>query len=940
MSIGESEGSQDTPMRNTTPLKRSRDENGRANTTTKPKKRKMNQCQLAFHVILMHDNTVDEFDASHKSTDNDLNNMLKTLEDGKASIRDSEDVDDELFQLIQVFKEKSQATKTSRECLGRQGQELGPISGDLQTKPVRILMPDHDESHDDLIVRECSRAFNERTDSFNIALENTEKVKQQVKKVQGELGQARAEVSKKMDALRFEYEARLSQQRKDLKEDHQEAEERYKKRLTEQQQIIDDEKFRAPKGKDPGKLISDQVHTKSVFEVEAAGRLNAELSSNLAIANATTAELASKLANAEKAKKASDSQLAATKGQLESLLQKNAEWKKFGTSAGEKNRDLRTKLSRAEEFYAASVAKLNRTLCETRQELQDTRSSLVETMSRATTAEDQLGVCRSDYATLLIEVALMQKQKLATARCQKLQLDEYLTKAKFKVESLEGTLNKTDIKLTAKVSQMQRKDQLLTEARKRLEFKEKSLEHIERTLDKEREALKQKNKKILANQVNIRQIEKTNVELEAALQAKNDILASNAAISADQALEIQNLNNRASSAAEELAVERSVIVRKDEHIRRLEIAKTNTDVEIQELRSALITKEQAIKAYTTETASQKKRFQDLSDSHELLLRENALDKKIMTNFEADSFQLRLELDAKKKELQSHKQLVADRDVIIRDLKTRLSLTEAQAVNETGILKAQISTLDSQICVKEGELHSQASAMASKEERIQELEVINADFLRAQESAQRDRADLQSALEDSKNGAGKLKTELDACRRKLSAADKECEQIQQTLEGVRKDVSIEIEGATKKRISLEKHLAFADDRIDTISTDLSKTTECLDQEKAKCDALVRSMNSWRSFQGLLEEEPVLIQVSRLREEHKAFIVIEKPQHARTLWYESLDKCMIDFVDWYWHLRLGTGSEKRLEGFVDLRILYADYTDLKDWLKGPECMEASG
>ena len=91
MSIGESEGSQDTPMRNTTPSKRPRvktDQSGKAK-----KKQKMNQCRLAFHVILMNDVTVDNFDANNITVDNELTNMVKKLEDGKASFQETQEID-------------------------------------------------------------------------------------------------------------------------------------------------------------------------------------------------------------------------------------------------------------------------------------------------------------------------------------------------------------------------------------------------------------------------------------------------------------------------------------------------------------------------------------------------------------------------------------------------------------------------------------------------------------------------------------------------------------------------------------------------------------------------------------------------------------------------------------------------------------------------------
>ena len=244
----------------------------------------------------------------------------------------------------------------------------------------------------------------------------------------------------------------------------------------------------------------------------------------------------------ERAKKASNVQLADALRRLVSLTLKNAKSNEDVLTEREKNKKLRTAFHAAEDAHAADVARLNATLRESNQELQDTKTSLVETKSRARRVENALDVCSSDYATLLIEVALVQKQKLATAKRQKLQLVEYLTKAKSTVQSSEHTLNKTNGVLKAKVLRMEYNDQQLTETRKQLELKEKALEQLERRFKTENDIL------VLDNQ----HLTKSKAELEASLVAKNELLASNAATTSDQTLEIQDLKTRLSSTAEEL----------------------------------------------------------------------------------------------------------------------------------------------------------------------------------------------------------------------------------------------------------------------------------------------------------------------------------------------------------------------------------------------------
>ena len=311
-----------------------------------------------------------------------------------------------------------------------------------------------------------------------------------------------------------------------------------------------------------------------------------------------------------------------------------------------------------------------------------------------------------------------------------------------------------------------------------------------------------------------------------------------------------------------------------------------------------------------------------------------------TQSEAASSLSQHKLNTKEEELKAHKQLIVDRDIVIHDLKTRLSLAEAQVVEETSILNARISTLHSELCAKNNELHSQKLAVAAKDEKIQELEVANAGFGCAQEKAQRDKNSFQIELGDANRRAGKFEAELSDCRQRLSVTDKKSEQLRQSLEDVRQNLSMGVEEATQKSVSLKKDLVIADGRIQTLSTDLEEKTECLNQEKAKAGSLIRTMNSGRVFQGLLGEKPVLIQAFIFRAEHKALFIIEESPHGRTMWNDSLDKCTVELVHFRWRLRLGPGSNERLEKSVELRIHYANSPDLQDWLLGPEYMAADG
>ena len=139
------------------------------------------------------------------------------LEEGKASVQETHEVDDELQQFIQELEKDSQAAKYSEDCLSTQVAELATISRGRQIESANIMMPDYDERLDEEIVVACTTALSKRDKAVSDALKNADDVRQQVEKFQDELRQVRADVSKELGAMRMEYEARLNQQRKELR---------------------------------------------------------------------------------------------------------------------------------------------------------------------------------------------------------------------------------------------------------------------------------------------------------------------------------------------------------------------------------------------------------------------------------------------------------------------------------------------------------------------------------------------------------------------------------------------------------------------------------------------------------------------------------------------------------------------------------------------------
>ena len=586
----------------------------------------------------------DKFDLTYESTNEDVNCMDKELDDGKAYIQEDMQDDSELRQLVQELEKESLACKESSEDLVVQATEIAFSSGGPPAKLAKIAL--YDSHRDDLVIRGCATALNGRVHAFETTLEIIGKVKQQIEVVRGDLGKIWATCSNQVEQLRLEYEVRLDQQRRELQEQAQKTEHNLSNLLKRKRQNIDQDEIQAQSERDSHRLVLDQAHIKSVLKEELKEKLKTKMtakwSSSLEVANATIAELHSKLASVEKAKKDSHRALAATQGDLASVTRRNEEVEEYALRVAAQKQELRRSITRSERDHNADVQRLNHKLREKSDEMQYTRRSLVRSEGRASIIEGQIDVYRSDYATLLTNVALIQKQKLSVARNQRTLLEDYLVKARSIVERLEATIDK-----------IEGKDRRLAEARELLELKIKSTEIMKNQLKSAQTSLDQKNKSILAHQVTIRQVKETNAELRATLKVKDDLLKSKANQVSENEREIQELAEQAFSAKAEGRAQRSSLSQKDKDLCSLNNTNKAKDATIQQLHSDIDIRQRDLDVKASTIISQQIQIVDLETANLSLLDGKAKTTASMESLVANMTQLKLDLANTKNDLQSH-----------------------------------------------------------------------------------------------------------------------------------------------------------------------------------------------------------------------------------------------------------------------------------------------
>ena len=797
----------------------------------------------------------DEFDPTFEGADKHLGNVENILKTKDAYIQKTKEEQGELSLLIQRLDERSSAAKQSRDLICAEFSGAGPATFGQPSMSADFDMPDYDEHHDDLVLRQCLQAHNERAETIGNASGRHETLKQQVADFKGKLQQLRTDLSTQVkqvhEHLRLEYEGRLSQQRRELDEKAQSRKAKFNKELEEKQKVIDE--------------MTAKSYLSHRTEVEDA--------------NAVMGELSAKLAAAETAKGKAVSDLSIANEQLEMAVGSKDKWKTYAQSIYKRNEELSGRLERAEKRSSSNIDFLGRKLDETTRKLtdtahkaKDTERTLAEAITSGTRIGKQLDASQSDYATLLKDVVLVQKQKLCNARSQKILLNGYLVGAKSTVDSLHT-------KLDAKFGQVERRNQQLTQKNDLLKSRNNCIEELQRQLTSNKQSLQRKNRTISDDTTRIRGLEMTNLELEAQLKTKSGLLASTNAEIAGKTQENKHLERKASKAAEELTSQRSLVTQKAQRIHGLENTVKELDATIARLDSDLGGKESELRANASAINLRGQQIQKLKRA----IREVQKEKKnicmAMRSLEDSHLDLKLNLSTRNSELTSQIALVAQKGATIRDLeasvtnlsqeqtaykrdkdsleteisslqsevltKTKMLATEAstvvskdarikeiEAINTSlsqaqtaaessmDILGTRLSNLTIEVKAKTEELGSHKAAAALKDERIQALEVTNAVLLRSQGDAQRENANLQSDLETVNGRIATLEATFKAQGVELLAANEASERNRRQLEKVEKDVLRAQEEAENEKVCFQNRLAAADIKVDNLEAQLT------------------------------------------------------------------------------------------------------------------------
>ena len=166
--------------------------------------------------------------------DVDYDGVCEDLEKDKINLQKAIQSNSEMLPLIKDQKEKARMTEVSREHLHASIKAAG---GQHQLPPSDDDMIDVDDGQDGSLVDQCTKAYTERADALQIALESNAKVKRMVEEFEIQLQVAREDFPAQVDLLqknlRLEYKGRLSQQRKELGEKVQKKKAKFKIQLKE-----------------------------------------------------------------------------------------------------------------------------------------------------------------------------------------------------------------------------------------------------------------------------------------------------------------------------------------------------------------------------------------------------------------------------------------------------------------------------------------------------------------------------------------------------------------------------------------------------------------------------------------------------------------------------------------------------------------------------------
>ena len=785
-SIGEPENSQDTPLRNTTPAGKRRV--NRDPRLTPAKKGKQNQCQALFDILVSSRLMEDIFDPNFNLTNKCLIDIKDSVNNNERCIQDTKEDNDELLLLIQQLTEKSAAAEQSQYHLGVEVSGHGTKFGKRQSKSADIDMPAYDEYQDELIVQGSTKVHDERVDALKSAIKSNEMIKQQVEDFKKELRQIRADLPAQVDRLRLEYEARLNQQRRELKNEAQDTEKKVKHELDKKQRIID-----------------------KISQTATSARQAKSADTEAAIAG-----LSSKLAAAVTAERDAVSDLSAINKTLEVVTQRKAHWKACA------------------QLQTRQIESLDEDLLDAQHSLDETQRSLLDSNTRAMQTKEQLDVFISNYATLLTNVALVQRQKLSVARSQKAHLGGYLVQARSIIGGLQGTIDGLHAKLNARARQLERRNEQLTQKNNLLVSKDNVIDHLGMQLKTKDQSLLRKDKTMSQDQVEIRRLKRTNVNLDGQLKAKDDRLALNVTELSGKVQETRNLKEQAAATAKELASQRSLNTQQAQRIDELQWTIDQRNAAVTQLDSKLDRKQSQLDRSALIIVSQNERVKGLGSNIESLLQEKTEAELAMQKLREGLSSLKSDLDTTSDELTSQSTLITQKDAKIGDLEnTNMALSRAQteAKGKIDDLQVQLSDLTIEMGFENAKMASQISAAALKDKRIQGLETTIADQIALVDQRDAKIRDLEDANMGYSRSQAKANWKLENLQNQVSKLDlklrvKSEELDLQTAAADTKDKRIQALETTN-----EETLALVAQR-DAEVRDLDATNASLSQEQVR------------------------------------------------------------------------------------------------------------
>ena len=714
-----------------------------------------------------------------------------------------------------------------------------------------------------------------------------------------------AQIEQMREELRLEYEGRLSQQRRELYEKAQKRKAKFSTELEEKQKVINEmtaessrsHQIELQKAVQVGKATADRTMEEVRLQLRETKQ---ELRETRQVEKNAKRQL-----DAQQSRHDEDlgaHKRASKKLQVE-LENEQIAHKKAGLALHkelDKTKDLRSFYEKCLTTQYAKKVNLWDRLCLLKSSLESTVTVATMQMMQLDVARREktlLVGCLANAKSRLDKLKLQVSDCTATLKSWRTRIQHLQSLLRRNAQDLDSkkvlieeyTLKIND--LEGQSSQAQQEIQKLTETNSELT---KKVERRDRRI-------KADAAKLLERQERITALASAKTELETRVSRQDDILSLDETRTSDYEQQIKRLNCQKADGARTLAAQSSLVTQKAQRILELEDTINQISATVEQLKSNLDRKDSELDTANSIVKLREGRIQEL-DSAVRIAREEKLNTRLaMRKLNSDNHDLKLDLYTKNIELGSQVTLVAQRDATIRDLETTISsLSQAQtectgkmdslqtqisdlqlelatkiedlasqasaaiwkdgqikepektnatlsgaqtaATSKIDSLKTRLSELTLEVEVKTEELGSQTAADALKEEKIQGLEIINADFLRAQEEAKNEKTCLQIRLAAADARIGTLEANLNTRDNELRIASEGTDQTCRKLGEVEKELSA-TKGANRMA-GLE--IKTATDKIQALSMDLNNNRGRLEKEGLRNDYLSRKIR-------LLEEE---------------------------------------------------------------------------------------